>query len=117
MRITTQSEKTLRIRGNGSDQSWRLEELQFSTRIANTPRTIHLPGGGQCATAKYSHPFELEADRYAMRFLDNHDIARKHFAAILQRLSDLATPSDEGLLSCLATRLDAALRLERIPSP
>jgi Zn-dependent protease with chaperone function len=64
--------------------------------------------------ARYSRHFELEADQYAVRFLDSQDIPRAHFANILKRLSDDA---DQGLLSCLATHPETPTRIERIQSP
>ena len=51
VRITTEGKDRLRIQGTGLDQTCRLAELRFSTRIANTRRTIRLPDGAQCDTA------------------------------------------------------------------
>ncbi len=62
---------------------------------------------------KYSRRFELEAERYAVRFLNSGGIAREHFAAILKRLRDIAGETDEGLLSCFATHPDTAMRREQ----
>ena len=67
--------------------------------------------------AKYSRRFELEADRFAVRFLDRQGIARAHFAAILKRLSDRADETDRGLIGYLATHPETALRIERLRSP
>lgn len=51
VRITVEAEDRLNIRGTGLDQSCKLAQLRFSSRIANTPRVIHLPNGAQCETA------------------------------------------------------------------
>ncbi|MFQ5936944.1 MAG: M48 family metallopeptidase, partial [Acidiferrobacterales bacterium] len=52
--------------------------------------------------AKYSRDFEREADHFALQYLRQHDIAPKHFAAILLRM-EKESPDGDAMHDYLST--------------
>ncbi len=51
----------------------------------------------------YSRKFELEADRYALDYMQTHNIDTKHFASILQKITGQDEAHEDDAFSYLST--------------
>jgi Zn-dependent protease with chaperone function len=74
-----------------------------SVLVASVPTVL--------VNAKHSREFEREADDYAYAWLDRNHIARKHFAAILQRLENANPDAGDDVGGWLSTHPRTADRL------